>query len=286
MDLKFFETFLVVGECLSFTQAARKLETSKTAISNQIRKLEAQLGVDLLTRTTRSVSLTDEGRLLMAQCQQLQSTLEDTRALLKSFHHKPSGTLYIQCNPYRLTTGLLNKIQQYQADFQDMKVIIESNETMVDLKHSKIDVMIGVNWPAPVDTVRKKIGETRYCLCASPAYIAEKGMPTTIEALQAMDFINHAGRPVQNQLISLRQKRTIMMQSKLSMQSGLFLRQAVLAGLGIAQFHDYMVQDALDNQTLVELMPELFKPKKNLYLYFAKQRFIEPKIRQFIHLFD
>ncbi len=285
-DLKYFETFLLVAECLSFTEAAKRLNTSKTAISNQIRKLETELEVDLLIRTTRQVQLTHEGHLLYKQCDSLRAAIFETRHLLKSFHTKPSGVLNISCNPYLMDNHILKSIQVYQLRFPEMKVVVKSNDKMLDLKKSSIDLMIGVSWEAPDDVVRKRFTDTRYCLCASPQYLDKHSIPKTIDALKELDFIHLGGRGLTPKLISLKKEETIPMPSSLVMHSAVFLKQAVLSGLGIAQLHDYMVKEELANGALIELMPQLFLPKIPLYLYFMRQRYIEPKVRQFIQCLE
>src|SRR5579863_8165551 len=106
LALQHFETFLEVANQGSFTTAASILGVSKTAVSQTIRLLEESLKVSLFIRSTRRISLTDEGEMLFRQCQRLKDELDITRSLVGKFNQSPTGTLRISCNAYMAETRL------------------------------------------------------------------------------------------------------------------------------------------------------------------------------------
>lgn len=283
-SLKQFEYFLTVAQCQGFSAAAKQLAVSKTAVSNTIKQLEKELGVDLLIRTTRKVSLTEEGQLLLNQCQKLRQQLDITRNLVGSFHSQPSGLLTLSCNPFFAETHLMPLVFAYQKAFPKVRVEILLDERMPNMAEEMVDIVFGVNWPAPPEVVARPIAKTRYVLCAAPQYLKEYGTPSTINELSSHHFISHLGRQSPCSLVQLKQQLQPKMQCNLALNHIGLIKSCVLQGKGISQFHDYMVQEELADGALIELLAEKFYSEIPLYIYYQKHRFIQPKIRQFVKL--
>ena len=284
--LQHFETFLAVAEAGSFTAAAQKLNVSKASVSQTIRLLESTLQIPLFIRSTRRVNLTDEGKLLFAQCQRLKHELDTARELISGFNTSPTGTLKISCNPYFAESHLLTLLKTYMARFPNVKVQIQTEERMPNMQQEQIDIVFGINWPAPGDIVAKAIGNTRYTLCASPNYLAKYGTPQTIKDIEKHRYIPHYGRSPENIIASLRKNTALNLSPQLTLNNAHFMKQCALADMGIIQLHDYIVKNELKNGSLIEILPELFADKIPLYLYYQKHRFVQPKIRQFVKLCD
>lgn len=283
-SLKQFEYFLAVAEHRSFTHAAKRLHVTKTAVSNTIRELEKELGVDLFIRTTRKVSLTEEGRLLKNQCLRLQQELESARMMVSGFHQNPQGTLRVHCNPFWAESHLMPLIKKYQQKFDQVKIEILLDERMPDMQKEMVDIVLGVNWPAPDDIVARPLAKTRYVLCASPKYLAKYGEPKQLQELQHHNLLAHLGRNQPNQLLQLYQEESFYMNSHLGANHGGFLKHCAISGMGIVQLHDYMVEKELSSGELVEILSAQFKQTIPLYVYYQKQHYVQPKIRQFINL--
>lgn len=282
--LQHFETFLAVAEMGSFTAAAKQLGVTKASVSQTIRLLESSLQLPLFIRSTRRVSLTDEGQLLLAQCQRLKNELDIARELVRGFNTSPTGKLRISCNPYFAETRLIDILREYLALFPEVQIEVISEERMPDMQHEQIDIVFGVNWPAPEDIVAKHIGTTRYVLCAAPDYLHQHGMPEDIKALEQHHYIPHLGRTRENIIADLKQPQSLDMTPQLRLNNAHFMKKCAIAGLGIVQLHDYMVEEELENGSLVALLPEYLNKKIPLYIYYQKHRFVQPKIRQFVKL--
>lgn len=283
-SLNHFETFLCVAKNGSFTQAAKQLGISKAAVSHTIRLLEESLQVPLFIRSTRSIKLTEEGEMLFEQCNRIKIELDIARDLVSGFNDSPAGLLRVSCNPYFAETRLLKIIEKYIEEFPNVNIDILTEERMPDIEREQIDIVFGVNWPAPPDVVAKMIGETRYVLCASPEYLKKYGVPADIKELENHNYIPHLGRTSENIIANLKNRVKLTLDPRLKLNNAHFMKQCALSNLGIIQLHDYMIENELKNSSLVEILSEYLKPKIPLYVYYQKHRFVQPKIRKFITL--
>lgn len=282
--LQHFEVFLAVAETGSFTQAAKNLGNSKAYISQTIRNLEDSLELPLFIRTTRKVSLTEEGELLLAQCLRLHDELDAARNLLGSFKSSPSGTLKIIANPYFAENVLPELVLEYVTKFPAVKLEILAEERIPDLHKEQIDIVFGVNWQAPDDVVAKKIGATRYVICASPKYLTENTAPNILKDLEQHKFISHLGRDNKTSLVNLKNHAEVKLPKYICVSNASLLKQFAIQGMGIVQLHEYVVAKQLASGELVEVLNEYSKTEITLYMYYQKHRFVQPKIRQFVNL--
>ena len=283
-SLQQFEVFLTVAEYNSFTAAAKQLGISKAAVSQQIRQLEQNLKAPLFTRSTRRIALTDEGEQLQQQCLRLQNELDATRDLIGQFEAEPSGSLRISSNPYLVNTQLLPILQQYQQLFPKVKIELRTEERLPDMDKEGIDLIYGINWPPPMDIIARPIGKTRYVLCASPGYLARKGTPKKLSDLQHHDYIAHSGRNKNNIIAQLKSDTIPALNVILRTNNADSLINATKRGMGIAQVHGYMINEELKNGELVEVLSDCLRPSIDLYIYYQKHLFVQPKLRQLINL--
>lgn len=279
-----FETFMTVAELGGFTAAAKKLGISKSAVSQTIKALESSIKLPLFIRSTRKVELSDEGLLLYNQCVRLKKELNTAQDLIINFNSTPSGTLKISCNPFYAETYLIPIIDKYTKNFPKVNLEIISEERMPDMQSEQIDIVFGVNWPAPDYVVAKKIGVTRYVLCASKIYLDKFGVPKNIKELESHKYIHHIGRSPNNLLVDLIKPASININSQIKINSTSLMKQAAICGLGIVQLHDYIIKKEIENNQLIEILPEYFNKEIPIYIYYQKHRFVQPKIRQFINL--
>lgn len=284
MLFQYCDAFIAVAELQSFTRAADALNMTKGGVSQAIRQLESQLSVRLFFRTTRKVSLTDEGKLFYKQCQRLKREMDGTLELVSQFHQAPSGLLRICSNPHLAKAKLIKLIDIYLARFPDVDIELLCDERMPDMIEEQVDIVFGINWPAPEDVVAKVIDNTRYVLCASPAYLEKHGMPTCIEALSEHNYIPHLGRDPNTPLMHIDVNSPFQLDKRLAVNNISTMLALAEAGIGIIQVHQYAAKSALASGRLLEILPELSKPNIPLYVYYQKHRFVQPKVRQFLNL--
>lgn len=283
-SLHHFETFLCVAHNGGFTAAAQQMGVTKAAVSHAIRLLEESIQTPLFIRTTRNIRLTEEGELLLIQCERLKNELDAARDLISGFKSSPSGNLKISCNPYFAETRLTKILADYMENFPNVTLEILSEERMPDMEHEQIDIVFGINWPAPPAIVARAIGKTRYVICASPKYIERFGVPASIKELEQHRYIPHLERTPENIIVDLKQKTAMNMKPQLKLNNAHFMKTCALNSLGIIQLHDYMIEKELKNGQLVEILRSSLKPAIPLFVYYQKHRFVQPKIKEFINL--
>ncbi|MDF1759654.1 MAG: LysR family transcriptional regulator [Coxiellaceae bacterium] len=283
-SLQQFEVFLSVAEHNGFTAAAKHLGVTKAAVSHQVRLLEQSLKAPLFKRTTRRISLTDEGEQLAQQCRRLQRELDNARHLVSQFEAEPSGTLRISSNPYLANQWLLPILANYRQQFPKVDIDLRLEERMPDMEKESIDLVYAVNWPPPDDIIARPIGKTRYVLCASPAYLQQHGTPNTLKDLEQHQYLAHSGRRANNIIAQLKSPTALHLNIAMRINNANTLIQAAQDGLGITQLHDYMVETQLANGELVEVLSEYLKPSIDLFIYYNKHRYVQPKVRQLVSM--
>ncbi|MDF1653799.1 MAG: LysR family transcriptional regulator [Coxiellaceae bacterium] len=283
-SLQQFEVFLSVAEHNGFTAAAKHLGVTKAAVSHQVRLLEQSLKAPLFKRSTRRISLTDEGEQLVTQCRRLQRELDSARHLVSQFEAEPSGVLRISSNPYLANQWLLPILEKYRQQFPKVEIDLRLEERMPDLEKESIDLVYGINWPPPPDIIARPIGKTRYVLCASPAYLQQYGTPKTLKDLEQHQYLAHSGRRADHIIAQLKSPTTLDLNVAMRINNANTLIETALHGLGITQLHDYMVEKQLANGQLVEVLSDYLNPSTDLYIYYNKHRYVQPKVRQLVSL--
>lgn len=279
-----FETFLIVAKKQSITSAAKCLGISKAAVSQSIKVLELELGVSLLNRTTRKITLTHEGELLAEQCERVKHELDVARQMVSAMHKQPSGKLKISCSPKFVDTYLIPRLKIYRDKFPNVQIEVVLTERIVDLKREQIDFSLGLSCAVLTeDTVARTICKTSYVLCASPTYLEQHGTPTSLDELKDHTYIGHHGRREYNMLETNDKKievNTAIVGDHIS-----FVKACVLEGLGISKFRRSTVHKALSEGHLIELLPQEFDRSFDLYIYYQKNHFVQPKVKELVKLF-
>ncbi len=283
IPISLFEVFYELILNGSFTNTAKALSVTKAAISHSIKLLEKELKVDLINRTTRTLSLTHEGNILFDYCVNLQQEIIKVRDLAESFHSEPSGILKISTIPFFARKILLKLIKEYSKNFPKVQVEVSVEEKLPNFKTQEADIVLGVNWPPPEDIIARKLAKTRYVLCASPNYINEKGIPKNLEDLSNHRVIPHRSRSTS--LVNTKNNIKVNISNpSLSADSIDFIKECTLDGLGVAQFHEYIVKQELEEGKLVEILADEFSSEQSLFIYYPKNKFVQPKIREFVNL--
>lgn len=283
ISIQLIETFIALAECGSFTAAAKHLNITKSAVSQSIQLLENRLGVNLFIRTTRQVSLTEEAELFLVQCLRLREELMATKSFADQLVGRPSGTLRISSNQFFAKAYLIKIIKQYIQQYPKVNVEINIEERMPNMLKEKVDIVFGVNWQPPDEVVAKKIGTTRYIICASPDYVKREGVPKKVNELSEYTYIPHSAR--REQIVGLKRGDiSFTRQSRLKTNDADLLCEFALAGFGIVALHEYVVKDLIKQKKLVELFKSEMTPAIALYAYYQKNRIVQPKVSAFIKL--
>ena len=282
-DISLFAAVVREG---SFTRAADKLELSTSQVSKCVNRLERVLGARLLHRTTRRLRLTEAGSALYENSSTALAAIEEAKLAVSKLQGAPRGKLKISSSTAFGTMQLPGIVSALNAEYPELEIELVLEDRHIDLVREAIDVAIRITGEAPDSgLVYRRLAPNRQVICASPAYIARRGLPRTPADLAAHDCIAHSARstprvwhltgPDGGQV-------SVQINGRPTINSALAVRQAALEGLGIIELNSYLVGDDVVAGRLVRLLPQ-YQPKElNIYAVYAERRFLAPKIRVFV----
>jgi DNA-binding transcriptional LysR family regulator len=277
-------TFIAVVEANSFAAAARKLGLSTAAISRQVSRLESTLGIQLLQRTTRQLSLTDLGQQYFQQCKKALGEITEAENAITNSQQEATGILSVTSSRYFAEEYILPTLGEFMAQNPKLQIKFELAERFPNLSAENIDLVFGVSLEGPPGLVRRQVKLTRYVLCASPDYLKKFGTPTSPQDLIQHRYITHSMRQPAN-VIAFKHEKKIIVDPILWMNDSRAMRECAIQGLGIVKLHDYIVADALQKKKLIEILADFQEPELPVFLYYQQARYVQPKIRKFIDFF-
>src|SRR5262245_33592554 len=285
-DLRTLEIFVKVAERLSFVRAAADLAISQSGVSNAISRLEDQLGVRLLARTTRRVSLTEDGAAFYERCRQALADLAEAELVLKERQLAPRGRLRVDMAVSFGRIKVVPLMGAFQAQYPDVRLALSFTDRYVDLVEEGIDVGVRLGVLQDSSLMARRLTHTQFRVVGAPRYLARHGRPRTPQDLAAHNCL----------ALTLRDTRlarewrfarngvesVITPTGTMSFSDGAALCDAACAGYGIAQIHDYYIDDAIRRGRL-ETVLEAFKPARDpVWLVYPATRHLSPKVRAFI----
>lgn len=277
-------SFIRTAETLSFVQAAQLLGISASAVGKNVARLEQQLGVRLLNRSTRSVSLTVEGALLLARSRPILEQLRDVEAEITQAVAHPSGKLHVSLPVvgYRLITPLLPLFSQL---YPDIELDFDFSDRLVNVIDEGFDVAIRSGEMQDSRLQARALGPFRFVLCASPGYLALQGTPSCSDELvdhHCILFRFPATGLIQNwELADLRVTGDFHPAHCLTVNNIEAMVQSTLAGMGISYVPDFVVGDLLAQGALVEVLPGNCIRESGFSAIWPG-RYLSPRVRCFI----
>jgi DNA-binding transcriptional LysR family regulator len=190
--------FVHVAEAKSFTAAAERIGLSRSAVGKSVLRLEDRLGVRLLQRTTRSVSLTGEGAVFLERCIRILADLDEAEMSMLSHSQMPRGRLRLELPVSFGRLHVLPMVNQFMSKWPELSVNVSFNDRFVDLIDEGIDLAVRLGGSEDSRLMTRLLAPHRLVTCASPAYLKNHGVPTNIEELachSGLAFV-HGGRPV------------------------------------------------------------------------------------------
>lgn len=285
--------FVAAAQTRSFRQAALELGLSPSGVSKSITRLEAELGVRLLNRTSRVVSLTQEGESFLRSAEEAVSGVRAARQRLTDLARAPRGTLVVSLPLILGRRVVLPALPQLLARHPGLRLQVELSDRVARLAEENVDVTVRIGAREVSQLVVRKLGEVRWVTVASPAYLARHGVPDEPAALsqhnclkfrlphgmeQEWQFALPAGKARAG---SARARLSVPTRGSLSVDDGEALIDAAVDGLGMFQAHDYAVAEALSRGELVEVLAAYRAPGPALALVFAPGKRKSPKVRAF-----
>ena len=286
-DLNDMLYFAEVVERGGFAAAGRSLGLPKSRLSRRVAGLEAQLGVRLLQRTTRKLSLTAVGETYLRHCQALRESAQAAADAVAHAQAEPRGPIRVVCPVTLAQTVLADVMPIYLARHPQVRVEMEVNNRVVDLVKDGVDVALRVR-PTLEDSgslVVKRLDEARSVLVASPALLARQGTPTTLDEASQLDSV---AMSAVDGLVNIRltteggREAVLQHRPRYIADDLLTLKLAVLGGSGMCWLPDYMCEDELRDGRLVRLLPEWSTPVGVVHAVFPSRRGLSPAVRSFL----
>tara|TARA_B100002003_G_scaffold230011_1_gene239834 strand:- start:45 stop:965 length:921 start_codon:yes stop_codon:yes gene_type:complete len=279
------EAFVRVVDLGGFTDAARKMGLSKSAVSKHVASLEDRLGARLLNRTTRRVSPTEIGLAFYDRAIRVLAEAEEADTMVSTMQDNPRGELRISA-PFSFgIRALAPAISDFLKKYPDISVHMVLDDRFVELVAEGFDLAIRIG-DLPDSSMRaRKLADAEVMVVASPAYVAAHGAPASVQDLASHNLLHYSNLSSGNvwRLAGPGgQERQVRAVGRLTINNGDALRQAAIDGLGIAMLPDFIVGDGLASGELVELVPEARRPPLGVYAVYPQGRFPQPKLRAFI----
>jgi DNA-binding transcriptional LysR family regulator len=251
------QVFAEVADRASLTEAAQALDMSRAMVSRYLESIERWLGVRLLHRTTRRVSLTDAGEEALQRCRQMLELSRDVQSVAGARRAAPAGRLRITTSTSFAAAYLADVVTDFLSQYPQTQVELIATERTVNLVEDRIDLAVRIGNVLDDSLVARKLGVCRSVVCASPAYIKASGAPSVPDDLRSHRCITHAyvGR-TEFRLRRNGQTLRIPVRGPLQSNEAAVTRRAALAGAGIAMLPTYFVSADLASGELVRLLPD------------------------------
>lgn len=279
------QIFTRIVERRSFTQAADDLSLPRATVTNSIKRLEARLGVRLLERTTRHVKPTPDGDAYYQCCVRLLADLEDTEEGLRDSH--PKGLLRVNMPETLARYFVLPALPAFLERYPQIGLYIGSGDQYVDLVREGFDCVLRAGELADSSMIARRIAALSQVTCASPAYLARHGDPSSIDALAdghlAVNYLSPAtGRPHPLEFALPDGVRSLTLPGPVAVNGAELYMGAALAGLGIVQVPRYRAREQLANGELCVLLPDTPPPPIPVSVLCPQNGQISLRVRAFV----
>ena len=279
------QAFVAVVDAGSFVRAAEALDSSKAAVSRHISELEDRLGVRLLNRTTRSLSMTDDGQAFYYHCTELLAALEEAEGDLSTRSVEASGLVRLSAP---VTFGILHLAPlwgDFLARYPKVRLDVALSDRAVDLVEDGFDLAIRISSVMQPTLIARRLATTRLVLCAAPSYLKARGTPQHARELAQHDVVAYTYGTFRDEwtLEGPDGEVTVKVSPRLYANNGDTCRAAALRGQGVILQPDFLVGDDLRSGELVEILPEYRAGELGVYAIYASRRHLPLKLR---HLVD
>lgn len=277
--------FVQAAERLSFVGAGRALGISASAVGKSVARLEESLGVRLFHRTTRQVSLTEEGALFHQRCRRILDELRDAQDALSDSAQRPRGRLRISLPTigYRF---LLPIIPEFLRLYPDIELDLDCNDRLVDVVEDGFDAVIRSGPLVDSSLMSRRLGPFRFVLCASPDYLARRGVPLTPRDLEGHDCLRFrfpsSGKLEIWRLSNAQGVDPFAGRAPLVCNNMEALLGATIAGLGIAYMPDFLTRNALESGAVQAVLQDYLQQPGQFSILWPSNRHLSPKLRVFV----
>ena len=279
------EAFVRVAEAQSFSQAARRLRSSKSAVSRNVGALEFELGVRLFHRTTRSLTLTEAGRGYFERATRILADLEEANLAVSQLQSAPRGRLRVSAPMSFGFLHLAPALPDFLARYPEVAVDLAMNDRFVDLIDEGFDVAVRIGAMEDSSLIARKVAPIRRVVCASAAYFNSRGLPLSPDDLKGHECLlnSNIASSQEWRFTALDGKSwPVEVKGRLSANNGDALRAAALKGLGIVNLPTFIVGGDLQAGALVTALDKFITQDMALSAVYPHSRHLSPKVRAFV----
>lgn len=277
--------FTKVVESGGFSAASRRLNMSVTMVSNHIQALEERLGVRLLNRTTRKVSLTEAGRAYYERCSQILAEVTEAEEAVGELQSTPRGVLRL--NVAQAVVSVIGQvIAAYVGRYPTASVDMTMTDRMVDMVEEGYDLAIRVTPVPDSNLIVRRLASFRHVLCASPAYLDRHGKPKSPQDIAAHNCLSYQYYPYGQDwhFVSGGAELSIRASGNFRCNSAVALVQAAVSGLGLFLGPTFMVAAEIKAGRLVPLLADYLPVEFDVCALYPHRRHLSAKVRAFIDL--
>lgn len=285
--LRQMAVFARVAELESFTGAARSLGLPKASVSAAVQRLEARLGARLLHRTTRRVTLTQDGRVFHERCRDLLADAEEVEALFQERPEALTGRIRVDLPSRMARFRIIPALPEFLARHPALEVELGSTDRAVDLVREGYDCVVRVGAVGDSGLIARKVGEFQLVNCASPAYLERHGMPRGLKDLAARHFLVHYASVLGQKPDGWEYQedgawKELPMRGLVTVNNAESYVAACLAGLGLIQTPRDTLEPDLAAGRLVEVLPRLRARPMPVTLLYPHRRQLSRRVRAFL----
>ncbi|WP_221076745.1 LysR family transcriptional regulator [Agarivorans aestuarii] len=276
--------FVAVVEHGGFSPAARSLGISKSAVSKRINLLEQQLGVKLLHRTTRKLSLTEAGKHYFEHAAKANNAAKDAQDAVAQLQGEPQGLLRINTPMSFGRLHIAPLIAKFLQRYPKITIDMVMDDKVVDLVAEGFDVAIRAGNLPDSSLIVRKLAPLKSVLCASPDYLKQHGIPQTIEQLAAHNCLQFSYSRDVKEWTFMRdgQSQSIDVKGNYRVNNSEALREAMLQGLGIGRLPTFVAGPDIVAGRLIKLLDQYQMPNQSIYAVFSERQFLPAKVRAFV----
>ncbi len=269
--------FVQEAEAESFTQAAKRLGISTAQVSRQVSALEQRLMIKLFYRTTRKVSVTEEGRIFYQHCRSVLDGLEAAERAVTNLQSRPQGKIKLTVSSTYGEQRILPLVNDFIQQYPDIEVTAYLSNQQVDLVDGSYDLAIRQGKLSDSSMMAKKLASRTNYVCAAPAYLDRYGIPHSLSELSQHNCL--LGTRDYWRFSDAGTEKNIRVNGRIRYNSGVALTDAALKGLGVVQLPDYYVAAHLQSGALISVLDNKREPDEGIWALYPHNRHLSQKIR-------
>lgn len=276
--------FSAVVDASSFVAAADSLGMSKAAVSRYVSELEQRLGVRLMHRTTRKLSLTPEGEVFLARCRDILASIESSEAEISTRSVTASGLLKVSVPVSFGIRHLAPLWSEFLSDHPQVTLDVQLADRVIDLVDEGFDLAVRIARLPDSSLISRQLASTRLVLCAAPSYLKRRGTPAHPSELAQHDVLGYSLMAMgdQWQFTGPEGPVSVKVRPRMWTNNGDSCVAAALQGSGIQLQPTFLIDDELASGQLVEILPQFRSVELGIYAVYPSRKFVLPKVRAMV----